>query len=78
MEQRGEVISMIHGMKLNKAPFLMIECLITLAELILYRRSFPEFSLKRIFLYTMCANALSAAAGWFTAEPVWRFVVSIS
>lgn len=60
------------------APFLMIECLITLAELILYRRSFPEFSLKRIFLYTMCANALSAAAGWFTAEPVWRFVVSIS
>ena len=60
------------------APFVMIECLITLAELILYRRCFPEFSLKRIFFYTISANALSAAAGWFLAEPVWRFVVSIS
>lgn len=60
------------------APFLMIECLITVAELILYRRCFPEFSLKRIFCYTISANALSAAAGWFLAEPVWRLVVSIS
>jgi len=60
------------------APFVMIECLITLAELILYRRCFPEFSLKRIFSYTISANALSAAAGWFLAEPVWRLVVSIS
>lgn len=60
------------------APFVMIECLITLAELILYRRCFPEFSLKRIFFYTISANALSAAAGWFLAEPVWRLVVSIS
>ncbi len=60
------------------APFVMIECLITLAELILYRRCFPDFSLKRIFAYTISANALSAAAGWFLAEPVWRFVVSIS
>ena len=60
------------------APFVMIECLITVAELILYRRCFPEFSLKRVFSYTISANTLSAAAGWFLAEPVWRFVVSIS
>ena len=60
------------------APFLMIECLITVAELILYRRCFREFTLRRIFFYTISANALSAAAGWFLAEPVWRFVVSIS
>ena len=58
-------------------PFVMIECLITVAELILYRRCFPDFSLKKIFIYTISANALSAAAGWYLAEPVWRIVVSI-
>ena len=58
--------------------FLMIECLITLAELILYCRCFPEASLKRIFSYTITANSLSAAAGWLLSEPVWRVVVSIS
>ena len=39
---------------------------------------FYERSKRRAFLCGLCANVCSAALGFFLAEPVWQFVVSIS
>lgn len=54
------------------------EIVIALAETLLYRRWLAGAPAGRITLYAISANVLSAAAGRFLAEPVWRFVVSIS
>ena len=43
-----------------------------------YRAALKGRSKRRAFLCGLCANVCSAALGYFLAEPVWRFVVSIS
>ena len=43
-----------------------------------YRAALKGRSKRRAFLCGLCANVCSAALGYFLAEPVWQFVVSIS
>ena len=50
----------------------------TLSEALLYRRLFTADTRDRAANYAMAANICSAALGFFLAEPVWRWVVSIS
>lgn len=58
--------------------FIPAEIVITLAETLLYRRWLAGGTKGCITCYAVSANVLSALLGWFLAEPVWRFVVSIS
>ncbi len=51
---------------------------ILVSETCVYRRFFQEESKAWSTLYGIAANLLSAIAGWFLAEPIWRFVVSIT
>ncbi len=48
------------------------------AEALLYRRFLTERGKACAVAYGLTANAASAVLGFFLAEPVWRFVVSIS
>ena len=57
--------------------FIPAELVILLVETLLYRRCLTHPSSSRIRAYAIAANLCSAALGWFLAEPVWRFVVSI-
>ena len=58
--------------------FIPIELVILLTETLIYRRALAGQSRSRAALYGVCANLASALIGLFLAEPVWRFVVSIS
>ena len=58
--------------------FLPAESAIALAEAGLYTQLLTGRSKRRAFLYGLTANACSAALGFVLAEPVWRFIVSIS
>lgn len=58
--------------------FIPTELIIALAEAAIYSRRLAGRSRRRAFLYGIAANACSALLGWYLAEPVWRFVVSIS
>lgn len=58
--------------------FFPMELAILVSETWVYRRFFREESRSWSTLYGIAANLLSAVAGWFLAEPVWRFIVSIS
>lgn len=60
--------------------FLLVpaEIVIAFVEAGLYTRLLTGGSPRRAFSYGITANLCSAALGWFLAEPVWRFVVSIS
>lgn len=58
--------------------FIPLELVILLAETVAYRRLFTETSKRRSTVYGICANLCSAGLGWFLAEPVWKFIVSIS
>ena len=58
--------------------FLPAEVLILLVEALLYRRLLTDRGKGRATAYAITANLCSALLGWFLAEPVWRFVVSIS
>ena len=58
--------------------FFPMELFILVSETWVYRRFFQEESKTWSTLYGIAANLLSAIAGWFLAEPVWRFIVSIS
>ena len=60
--------------------FIPAELAIMVIESVLYRRllKINEYPATRITRYAVCANLTSAVVGWFLAEPVWRFVVSIS
>ena len=57
MEQRGEVIGMIHGMKLNKVPFLMIECGEKIYELRLWDEKRQLLSVGDKIVFTMADDA---------------------
>ena len=58
--------------------FILFEIVILIVESVLYRRLLKEKPAGRIKAYAFFANLTSAVVGWFLAEPVWRFVVSIS
>lgn len=60
--------------------FLLIpaEAVIALVEAGLFRRLLTGQGRGRAAAYGLTANACSALLGYFLAEPVWRFVVSIS
>ena len=58
--------------------FLPAEAAIALAEAGLYTQLLTGRSKRRALLYGLTANACSAALGFVLAEPVWRFIVSIS
>ena len=53
------------------------EVLIALAEAGIYRRLLRGRSRARALAYGLTANAASALLGWFLAEPVWRWIVTI-
>ncbi len=55
-----------------------VEIVIAFVEAGLYTRLLRGKSKGRTFAYGLTANAVSAVAGWFIAEPVWRWIVSIS
>jgi hypothetical protein len=58
--------------------FVPAEAVIALAEVLFYRRFLTEQSRRRAAAYALAANLLSALAGWFLAEPVWRWIVRLS
>ena len=58
--------------------FFPAEVLIALVEAAAYTRLLPAHGPRRAFAYGLTANICSAALGFFLAEPVWRWVVSIS
>lgn len=58
--------------------FFPAELVIALLEAFIYRAALRGRSKRRAFLCGLCANVCSAALGFFLAEPVWQFVVSIS
>ena len=58
--------------------FIPLELVILLAETVAYRRLFTGASKRRATAYGISANLCSAVLGWFLAEPVWKFIVSIS
>lgn len=58
--------------------FFPAEAIIAVVEGGIYTQALRGGSKRRAFWYGICANVCSAALGYFLAEPVWRFVVSIS
>lgn len=58
--------------------FIPAEVVVAAAEALLYRRFLTSQSKTCAVSYGLTANAASAVLGFFLAEPVWRFVVSIS
>lgn len=59
-------------------PFVMLEIVITLGEALLYARLLRGQSRGQAAAYGLAANVCSAVLGLYLAEPVWRFIVSIS
>lgn len=58
--------------------YLPIEIVITLVELLLYRRLLTEKSKARAAVYAITANVCSAAFGLWLIDPLWHFLVTIS
>ena len=78
----SSVLNLQNGAALwNYFLFLLpMEAVVLLIELYLYagRGLLTGHSKGRAALYAVTANFASACLGYFLAEPVWRFVVSIS
>ena len=62
MEQMGETLA---------------DMAIALVEAGLYCKLLQGRSRARAFAYGLAANAASALLGWYLAEPVWRWIVTI-
>ena len=62
MEQMGETLA---------------DMAIALVEAGLYCKLLQGRSKARSFVYGLTANAISALLGWYLAEPVWRWIVTI-
>lgn len=58
--------------------FIPAEVVVAVAEALLYRRFLTSQGKANALAYGLTANAASAVLGFILAEPVWRFVVSIS
>ena len=54
------------------------EVVITVVELLAYRRLLTEKSRGRAMGYAVAANVCSAVVGLWLIDPLWRFIVSIS
>ena len=78
----SSVLNLQNGAALwNYFLFLLpMEAVVLLIELYLYagRGLLSGHSKGRAALHTVAANLASAVLGYYLAEPVWRFVVSIS
>ena len=53
------------------------EVVVALVEAGLYCKLLQGRSRARAFAYGLAANAASALLGWYLAEPVWRWIVTI-
>ena len=71
---------MQHGVNAWRTMFLYlpIEFVITLAEMLLYRRLLTEQSKTRAVVYAIAANICSAAFGLWLIDPLWHFLVTIT
>ena len=60
-------------------PFLLLaaELAVMFIEYLLYKRFMRSGSDPRITAYAITANTCTAILGFITAEPLWRFIVSI-
>ena len=58
--------------------YIPIEVIITLVELLLYRRLLTEKNKARAAMYAIAANLCSAVFGLWLIDPLWHFIVSIS
>lgn len=58
--------------------YIPIEVIITLIELLLYRRLLTEKNKARAAVYAIAANLCSAVFGLWLIDPLWHFIVSIS
>ena len=58
--------------------YIPIEVIITLVELLLYRRLLTEKNNARAAVYAIAANLCSAVLGLWLIDPLWHFIVSIS
>jgi len=58
--------------------FIPAEVVIAITESLLYRRFLIGRGTSTAVAYGLTANAASAILGVFLADPLWRFVVSIS
>ena len=58
--------------------YLPIELIVTVVELLAYRRLLTEKSRGRAAGYAIVANVCSAVVGHWLIDPLWRFIVSIS
>lgn len=58
--------------------YIPIEVIITLVELLLYRRLLTEKNKARATVYAIAANLCSAVLGLWLIDPLWHFIVSIS
>ena len=60
-------------------PFLLLaaELAVIFIEYLLYKRFMRSGSDARITAYAITANTCTAILGFITAEPLWRFIVSI-
>lgn len=52
-----------------------LELVIAFIEAGLYRKLLRGHTPRRAFVYGLVANAVSAVAGWYLTEPLWRWVV---
>lgn len=57
---------------------IVVELVVLAAETAAFPRLLTGRTRSRAAAYAVTANLCSAVLGWFLAEPVWRFVVSIS
>lgn len=58
--------------------YIPIEVIITLVELLLYRRLLTEKNKARAAVCAIAANLCSAVLGLWLIDPLWHFIVSIS
>lgn len=58
--------------------FALLEIIITIGEALLYAHLLTGQSQGQAAAYNLAANICSAVLSLYLAEPVWRFIVSIS
>ncbi len=58
--------------------YVPIEVIVTVVEILLYRRLLTEKGKGRAAGYAVVANVCSATVGLALIDPLWRFIVSIS
>ena len=73
------VIVLNHGVSgWSLLLYIPIEIIITVVELLCYRRLLTERNWERAVGYAIVANVCSATVGALLIDPLWRFIVSVS